>query len=66
MLRAGVWTYRRLTGDYTESATPSSGQNGTIVVLGGTNLLGYGQSLVAAILAGVSAQIKFANLATVW
>ena len=50
------WTY--LEGSVIYTVEPSSGQSGTAVLLSGFNMLGGGQFLASATLAGVSGTIK--------
>ncbi|MBS0284456.1 MAG: IPT/TIG domain-containing protein, partial [Proteobacteria bacterium] len=47
----GMWTYK-VPGNM-ETVGPAQGSNGTIVTVTGTNLLGYGNAVVNASLAGV-------------
>ncbi|EGD78400.1 hypothetical protein PTSG_12890, partial [Salpingoeca rosetta] len=54
-----AWTYRRAGS--IASVVPASGHFGTVVRIGGSRLLGHGQSLVGATLAGVAAEVVSAS-----
>jgi hypothetical protein len=54
-----VFTYRPASS--IDSVSPPTGQAGTVVVLTGTNLLGYGSSIESVTIAGVAAEILLQN-----
>ena len=64
VIAANQWTYN--TGSVVVSATPSSGQVGTVVSIAGSNLLGVtgGSYIQQVLLAGVEAEIVNGSSAT--